>query len=167
MGFPPPTPPAPSLLCGLELIYYRAETWQRSRHNNLKNVHTKIQWWVSLFILSQSLPENSVLQNGAQLMHKWACNPVCFIFQEKDCRHFCCCRHNPEYEQKPEPLFKKVIFLHSCFQQWITLWKNLDIFALYHIHSSLRKSGFPRPLASSLWLNSFNVCIQEVLKLSN
>lgn len=72
-----------SLLCGLELIYYRAETWQRSRHNNLKNVHTKIQWWVSWFILSQSLPENSVLRNGAQLMHKWACNPVYFIFLGK------------------------------------------------------------------------------------
>lgn len=123
-----------SLLCGMELIYYRAETWQRSRHNDLKNVHTKIQWWDSLFILSQSLPENSVLQNGAQLMHKWARNAIRFIFQEKDFRHFCCCRHNSKYEQKPEPLFRKVIFLHSCFQQQITLWKNLDIFVLYHIH---------------------------------
>lgn len=141
-----------SLLCGLELIYYRAETWQRSRHNNLKNVHTKIQRWVSWFILSQSLPENSVLRNRAQLMHKWACNPVYFIFQgkkKKDFWHFSCYRHNPDYEQKPEPSFKKAMFLHSCFQQRITLlqepWhfcpllhsfsfssENLDFLGLWH-----------------------------------
>lgn len=70
-------------LCGLDLIYYRAETWQRSRHNNMKNVHAKIQRWDSLFILSQSLPENSVLQYGAQQMQKWVCNPGHFIFQKK------------------------------------------------------------------------------------
>lgn len=164
-----------SLLCGLELIYYRAETWQRSRHNNLKNVHTKIQWWVSWFILSQSLPENSVLRNGAQLMHKWACNPVYFIFwgkkKIKGFWHFSCYRHSPDYEQKPETSFKKAMFLHSCFQQRITLYKNLDIFALYYVlfffFSPLRKPGFPRSLASLQWLDRFYACIQEVFRLSN
>lgn len=124
-----------SLLCGLELIYYRAETWQRSRHNNLKNVHTKIQRWVSWFILSQSLPENSVLRNGAQLMHKWACNPVYFIFQGKKKTFDISVATDTTLtmNKSQNHHLRKRCFCIAAFSRESHFYKNLDIFALYYI----------------------------------